>query len=125
MYQPPHRTAGRRTPSPVALYAAQSSASATPPPGRACRPAGDSRDMVTISNPGCSDVPAAASDGGTPYAVPRGTVRGLWQQHGSGPDAGALPALTAARYRLARRLAPDVRRGGHRLGRSTDDRRRG
>src|SRR5580658_1417471 len=71
------------------------------PPGPPPRMAILCRGMVTISNPGCSDVPAAASGGGTPYAVPRGTVRGLRQQHGPGPDAGTLPALTAARFRLA------------------------
>src|ERR1700728_3175990 len=43
-------------------------------------------------------------------------VRGVWQQHGSGPDGRALAALTAARQWLARGLADGVRRRGHRLG---------
>src|ERR1700735_4694995 len=52
-------------------------------------------------------------------------VRGVWQQHGSGPDGRALPALTAARQRLARGLADGVRRRGHRLGRGPGDGRGG
>src|SRR5580704_1725049 len=62
---------------------------------------------------------------GTPYAFPRGTVRGLRQQHGSGADAPALPAFTAARDGVARGLAADVRRGRHRLGRGPGHRGRG
>src|SRR5580704_12283172 len=54
---------------------------------------------------------------GTPYAFPRGTVRSLRQQPGPGADAPALPALAPAGHRLAGRLAADLRRRGHRLGR--------
>src|SRR5580704_15192056 len=58
-----------------------------------------------------------ADRGGTPYACPRGTVRSLRQQHGPGADAPALPAFAPAGHRLAGRLAADLRRRGHRLGR--------
>src|ERR1700678_1506470 len=58
-----------------------------------------------------------ADRGGKPYACPRGTVRSLRQQYGPGADAPALPALAPAGHRLAGRLAADVRRRGHRLGR--------
>src|SRR5580693_9217358 len=47
----------------------------------------------------------------------RGDLRGLWQQHEPGADGGALPALAAARHRLARGLAADLRRRGPELGR--------
>src|SRR5579871_4323900 len=49
--------------------------------------------------------------------INRGVVRGLRQQHGSGADDRALPALTPGRNRMARRLAADLRRRGSRLGR--------
>src|SRR3984885_4286586 len=44
-------------------------------------------------------------------------VRGVWQQHGSGPDGRALPAFAAARQRLARGLADGRWARGYRPGR--------
>src|ERR1019366_3429024 len=55
----------------------------------------------------------------------RGDIRGVWQQHGPGADGRTLPALTATRHRLARRLATELRRRGHRLGRRAGDGRGG
>src|SRR5215469_12301025 len=49
--------------------------------------------------------------------ITRGVVRGIRQQHGPGADGAAVPALPAARHRLAGRLAADLRRRRYRLGR--------
>src|SRR5579859_1809887 len=98
-----HVAAGRRTLAPVALYAAYGSNM-------------DPEQMLLR----CPHSPQRGTGwlegwrltfgGGTPYACPRGTVRRLRQQHGPGADAPALPALAAARHRLAGGLAADVRR---------------
>src|SRR6266540_6580478 len=46
-------------------------------------------------------------------------------EHGARPDAGARPALSDGRHRLAGGLAPDLRGRGPRLGRCAGhDRRR-
>src|SRR4051794_41774188 len=50
------------------------------------------------------------------YAVVRAALRRLRVQHGSRPDDGASAAFPDGGYRLARWLAPDLRRGGPRLG---------
>src|ERR1700756_4822068 len=55
----------------------------------------------------------------------RGTLRRLRQQHGSGADASALPALPAAGHRVDGGLAPDFRWRGTWLGRGTHDAGRG
>src|SRR5256885_11905001 len=50
------------------------------------------------------------------YAVGRAALRRLRIQHGPGSDDGASAALADGGHRLARWLAPDLRRGGPRLG---------
>src|SRR5271155_1401170 len=90
------------------------------PPGPPPRIAMVCRDMVSPSRGSQSGIgrgACPADRGGTPYACPRGTVCSLRQQHGPGADAPALPALAPAGHRLAGRLAADLRRRGHRLGR--------
>src|ERR1700749_5346363 len=54
--------------------------------------------------------------------VSRGAVRGVCHQHGPPADGRPLPALAAARQRLAGRLAADLWRRGHQLGRGAGPR---
>src|ERR1044072_1486003 len=58
------------------------------------------------------------------YAVGRAALRRLRVQHGSRTDDGAGAAFADGGYRLARRMAPDLRWRGPRLGgRPRNDRR--
>src|ERR1700730_6333428 len=116
--QPPPRPSESTTVTSAPSWAATRAASY--PPGPPPRIAMVCRDMVSPLARVAVRYRARACPadrGGTPYACPRGTVRSLRQQHGPGADAPALPALAPARHRLAGRLAADLRRRGHRLGR--------
>ena len=58
-------------------------------------------------------------------SFPRAALRRLRVEHASRADAAACTPLADGRNRLVARLAADVRRRGHRLGRRAGHRRRG
>ena len=97
------------------------------------RPAADDHDaryhgfnlLAPARRPACRNRPDVGRRNAMRLSFSRADLRRLRVEHASRADAAAGTALPDGRHGVAARLAADVRRRGHRLGRRAGHRRRG